>query len=253
MKHFLFVLFMLAALPSSYAETKNPCSAVTSDSITRHVPVSGVIVSKRDVNGICEVILKIRQEYVPVYVSPDFVIAGEMFQNKKQITKKITEELKKKSFTLYRERLDKCVSIKYRPQGSIEQTIYMITDPKCSHCNLAMKKIKEIADVYQAEVKIILYSVHGSSGQKKVIEAICRNFDFNQYADKNWIYQNETNKYQCSNGIERAKQNGKTMKRLGVTGVPVFYLGSGKKIVGADMPALIKSLNLEKTRIAGTY
>ena len=248
MKRLLFTLLFIFAVSPVHAE--NPCATITPDSITRHVPVSGAIISKRNVNGICEVILKIRQEYVPVYVTPDFVIAGEMFQDKKQITKNIIDKLKEKNFILYRKPLDQCVSMKYTPQGDIKQTIYMITDPECPYCDRAAKKIKKIAGNYQAEVKIILHSVHGKAGRGKVIEAICRNLDFDQYTNKNWIKENKTNEYQCGAGTARLKQTEKIIKKLGITGVPVFYLGGGKKIVGANMPALIKALNSEKLGVA---
>lgn len=248
MKRLLFTLLFIFAVSPAHAE--NPCDTITTDSITRHVPVSGAIISKRNVNGICEVILKIRQEYVPVYVTPDFVIAGEMFQDKKQITKNIIDRLKEKGFILYRKRLNQCVSMKYRPQGDIKQVIYMITDPECPYCDRAAKKIKKIADNYQAEVKIILHNVHGKAGRGKVIEAICRNLDFDQYTNKNWIKENKTNEYQCSAGIKLLKQTNQIIKKIGITGVPVFYLESGKKIVGANMPALIKALNSEKPSVA---
>ncbi len=248
MKCLLFPFLFIFAVSPAHAE--NPCATIPPDSITRHVPVSGAIISKRNVNGICEVILKIRREYVPVYVTPDFVIAGEMFQDKKQITKNVIERLKEKDFLLYRKSLDQCVSMQYRPQGDIKQTIYMITDPECSYCDRAIKKIKKIADDYKAEVKIILHSVHGPAGQKKVVESICRNLDFDQYTNKNWIKENKTNEYQCSAGIKLLKQTNQIIKKLGITGVPVFYSESGRKIVGANMPALIKALNSEKPSVA---
>ena len=247
MKGLVFVLLFIFSVSPSYGE--NPCKAVTPENITNHVPVSGTIISKRNVNGICEVILKIRQEYVPVYVTPDFVIAGEMFQNKKQITKNMIDRLKEKDFFLYRKHLDQSVSMKYRPQGDIKQTIYMITDPECPHCDRAAKKIKIIANNYQAEVKIILHSVHGEAGRKKVIEAICRNLDFDQYTGKEWIKENKTNMYQCSAGSEKLTHTEEIIKKLEITGVPVFYLESGAKVIGADMPALIKGLNAEELRV----
>ena len=248
MKGLFFVFLFIFFASSSYAE--NPCEAITPENITNHVPVSGIIMSKRNVNGICEVILKIRQEYVPVYVTPDFVIAGEMFQNKKQITKNMIDRLKEKDFVFYRKRLDQSVSIRYRPQGDIKQTIYMITDPQCPHCDRAAKKIKIIANNYQAEVKIILHSVHGEAGREKVIEAICRNLDFDQYTNKKWIKKNRTNTYQCSAGTEKIIQTERIIKKLGITGVPVFYLENGAKVIGADMPGLIKALNSAKSRFA---
>ena len=248
MKHLFFTLLFLFTVPSAHAE--DPCAAITPDSITRHVPVSGAIISKRNVNGLCEVILKIRQEFVPVFVTPEFVVAGEMFQDKKQITKNVIERLKEKDFFLYKKSLDQCASMQYRPQGDIKQTIYMITDPECSYCDRAIKKIKKIADNYKAEVKIILHSVHGQAGRGKVIEAICRNLDFDRYTDKNWIKENKTSQYQCSTGVKQLNQTEQIIKKLGITGVPVFYLKNGKKIVGANMPALIKALNLEKSKVA---
>ena len=242
------ILFFLCSYTVCLGE--NYCDNITPNDITRHIPVSGTIVSKRSVNDLCEVILKVRQEYIPVYVTPKYIIAGEMFQNKTQVSGNKIEKLKADQSLLFQNQLNKCVSIRYRPEKSI-RSIYVITDPECSYCNKANRKIKKIADDYNAELKIILYSVHGMAGQKKAIEAICRNLNFDQYAGKNWMKKNKSDEYQCKKGNKIFAQTKKIINEFGMAGVPMFLLDDGTKIVGANMPALIKALNLQKLKTDG--
>ena len=70
------------------------CDNVTMDSIKKHTPVPPAdIISKRQTFGMCEVILKIGTNLIPLYVADNYVIAGEIYSNKTQVTQATLDKL----------------------------------------------------------------------------------------------------------------------------------------------------------------
>ncbi len=104
MKNTLFLVILLTTmifLPihSKAEESTIICKDITLAGMQNHVPIPpATILSKQEINGICEVILDINGQYVPVYAGKNFVIAGEMFQDKKQITQTRLDGLRAQNF-----------------------------------------------------------------------------------------------------------------------------------------------------------
>ena len=230
---------------NTYAEESkdSACKDITLASLQTHVPIPpATILSKQSVNGICEVILDINGQYVPVYAGKSYVIAGEMFQDKMQVTQTRLDNLKAQNFIRLKPDIEKCVAMSYAPKGQINNTIYMITDPVCPFCHQAESQLKEFAETHTVKIKIIFASVHPPVGRQKAVEAVCRNFGFDNYINSNWRDENKTDQYQCQTGIDLINASEKISAQLGIDGVPVFFLENGQRVDGADMTALANVL-----------
>jgi len=238
MRKCLVLLLILLQASVAYAGV---CTGITIDSLREHVPIPPAqIVSKRDVYGLCEVILKINNEYVPIYATSKFVIAGEMFVNRHQITQESLARIKAKFFLKFKKVADKLTAFTYRPKGKIRHTIYMFTDPVCPFCHRAEKDIKQIADQYKAQVKFIFFPVHIPIGEEKAVEAVCKGLTANKYLQGSW---RKDSGWQCKKGKEFIKESESFAKKLGVRGVPTFFLDNGEMIVGANLSLLRQELS----------
>jgi thiol:disulfide interchange protein DsbC len=228
------------------------CKGITMQALRARVPIPpAAILSKRDVNGVCEVILDIRGEFVPVYAGKDYVIAGEMYQARKQITQATISGLKAKRFTSLKPEVEKCVAMTLKPKGkAVSQTVYMITDPVCPFCHRAETRLKEFTQKYGAAFKIVFNSVHPPVGTQKAIEAVCRGLSAEDYLKGAWKKDNKTQQYQCPKGTELIKRSESVTKKLGVRGVPVFYLENGETVVGANIPALARALSKKSVKVS---
>jgi thiol:disulfide interchange protein DsbC len=248
MKKTLFLALLLATmifLPihSNAEEPSNICKDMTLAAMQTHVPIPpATILSKQEINGICEVILDINGQYVPVYAGKNFVIAGEMFQDKKQITQTRLDGLKAQKFIRLKPEIEKCIAMSCAPSKEAKQTVYMITDPVCPFCHQAESQLKDFAETHQVEFKIILASVHPPIGRQKAVEAVCRTLSLDNYINLNWQDENKTDQYQCQEGIDLINVSEKISAQLGINGVPVFFLENGQRIDGADMSALANAL-----------
>jgi thiol:disulfide interchange protein DsbC len=220
------------------------CKNITLEAMQAHVPIPpSTILSKQEVNGVCEVILDINGQYVPVYAGKSFIIAGEMFQDKKQITQSRIDCLNAEKFIRLKPDIEKCVALICKPKKEIKHTVYMITDPVCPFCHQAESQLKEFAEKNAVAFKIILASVHPPVGKQKAIEAVCRKLSIDDYIRQTWKDENKTDQYQCRDGSRLIEASEKITGYLGIDGVPVFFLENGQRINGADMPALRSALS----------
>jgi len=248
---FVSIALMLSGVAFA-SDMANPCNAVTLGSLRQQVPIPpATILSKKAVAGMCEVILDIRGQYVPVYAGPDYVIAGEMFKDRKQVTQETITGLRAKRFRALKNEVDKCVAMTLKSSsGKVDKTVYMITDPVCPYCHRAETRLREFADRYGAEFKLVLYSVHPPVGRRKAVEAVCRGLSAEAYLDGKWKQENLTDKYQCKAGAGLIKRTEELVRKMGVRGVPMFYLSDGTLVQGANMPALARALSSEKLRVS---
>ncbi len=241
---FLVGLFFLALLPI-YAY--GGCEEITLESIQKHVPFElpsdTEIISQREVKGLCEVIVRIRGRYAAFYVGKDFVISGQMFSNKESIPFQEIEKKQTKLFLNLKNDLEKVVAIMYTPSPTAHHAVYMFTDPRCPWCNRMVPEIKRMADEYNIVVKLIFYPVHLPRGKEEAIEAICRKLDLPAYLNGEWKKENKTKSYQCEKGKKLIKTSMEIGKKLGISGVPTFYLEDGKMIVGANVRQLEEALS----------
>ena len=256
MKRLTHILLLLAYMlvvsaTTIYAEfnSEAPCKNIDLNWLNQHATIDKAqIVSRQALDGLCEVILKIKADYIPVYAGETFIITGEMFKGKQAVTGPKIKALKKADIRKNIQELDRAAAFEYKPAVSKSRTIYMITDPLCSYCNYAAEHIKNIADKYGATVKAVLYTIHGDQatgegkGYDKSMEAICRKFDLDQYSASDWKKSPVSEKYRCQKGKDLLAASASLIEKLNLRGVPVFILDSGAKITGADMSALEREL-----------
>jgi len=249
MKNTLFLATIMAAMiffpiNAKAEESCDVCKEITLASMQAHVPIPpSKILSKHAVNGICEIILDINGQYVPVYAGKNYVIAGEMFQDKKQLTQTRLDDLKAENFIRLKPDIEKCIAMSYAPQIERKHRIYMISDPVCPFCHQAEAELKGFAETHGVEFKILFSSVHPPVGRQKAIEAVCRKLSLEEYISGTWMDENKTDQYQCREGIDLIAASEKIAAALGLDGVPVFFLENGHRIDGADMPALANALS----------
>jgi len=240
----IVTVILLLPIISQADQSGHACKDITLAAMQTHVPIPPAsILSKQEVNGVCELILDINGQYVPVYAGKNFIIAGEMFQDKKQITQTRIDGLKAKNFLRLKPEIEKCTALTFKPKKAIKHTVYMITDPVCPFCHQAESQLKAFAEKNAVEFKIILASVHPPVGKQKAIEAVCRNLSLDDYIKGTWQEENKTSQYQCQKGLALIDASEKVVTQLGLDGVPVFFLENGQRIDGADMPALEMALS----------
>jgi thiol:disulfide interchange protein DsbC len=220
------------------ADDQNVCQGKNIAWLQNHVPIPPqcVIESVSPINGMCEMILKAGPNYIPIYVKDDFVLAGEMFSHKKQITEEHITKLKEVAIKDNIKSLDEATAFTYTSKGAGEtkKTVYMITDPLCPYCAQATDKIKNLIDKNHATLKTILYTVHGEEGIKKTNTAICKSFNLDQYADPKWKKDKSDNQT-CERALNLAKKSKELAQKIGISGVPMFIFDDGRMVSGANM------------------
>lgn len=228
---------------TGFARESTPCRNIDLDWLRTHSPIpAGQIVSKQNMDSLCEIVLKIGNEYVPLFAGDDFIIAGEMLKRRTQVTRKRIDALKVENYAKLIPQLDAVAGIVYLPAENNGRTIYLITDPLCGHCNTAAEKIVPLAETYGVAVKAVFYSVHGQEGDNKSIEAVCRDFSLDQYTENKWKSRPFDERHRCKRGEERVNAAKKVIGKAGIGGVPVFIFDDGRFVNGANMTAVEKIL-----------
>ena len=243
MKKSIFLASVLMAFMIFTTHAADPCGFIDLSWLKTHSPIPpGNIVSKRSVGSLCEIILQIENEYVPLFAGQDFIIAGEMLQNRKQVTKERIDSLKAEQFKSILPQLDTVTAITYRPVKSTNRKIYMITDPLCPYCSVAAEKILQLADAVGFSVNTVLYSVHGMEGDNKILEVVCKNYSLGQYSEEEWKNTPFDEKDRCEKGEKLIEATREIIAKAGITGVPVFIFQNGKFVNGANMTAIERIL-----------
>lgn len=247
---FSLTVFIVELKPNQAYAGGSVCDTVTLESIQKHTPVPPAqIVSKKDVMGMCEVVLKIGTELYPLYATDKFVIAGEIFADRKQVTKDTMDKLKavvdedtKKRFSSIKSELDKYAGITYTPKGQIKQKLYMFGTPTCPHCVRAANELQPILDSTNTKLVFLLEG----SGETRALsaDAICKKLDLPTYNARKWITKDSSNESKmCEVGKEKVDKATSLAGQLGVRGVPTFFLEDGSQIVGANMPEIKRRLS----------
>ena len=221
------------------------CDSTTIETMKRHTPIpQAEIISKREVLGMCEVILKIGAENIPVYATDKFVLAGELFSEKKQITRETLDKLEglaaeenKKNFYQIRPKLDVFAGITYTPKGKVKHRLYMFGSPLCGYCTKASREIQPILDETGTELVILLQG--GGDARTKSIQAICSNVDLQGYNARKWETAPTDN---CKNAEKKVDGASEVANQLHVKGVPTFFVDDGTMVIGANLPELKRIL-----------
>jgi len=244
LKVVLCVLFCLSFLNPGFSA--GLCDKVNLTTLKTHIPFTlpkeSQIVAKREIKGLCEVILKIKNRSLPLYVGNDFVILGQMFSYKRNVAQSQIKEIQTKTFTDLKPQIEEMAVIVYKPSPTATHVVYMFTDPLCPWCHKAEEEIKQVVDKYNVTLKIIFYPVHLPKGKERAIEAVCRKLDLDTYLRGDWKKENKTKEYQCKEGKQLLENSMSLGKKLGVSGVPTFFLDNGNKVVGANITKLQMAL-----------
>ena len=247
----LGIIFCLSLAVTAIAQNKvGACQGIDLHWIQKHAPVpSAKIVFQKEVEGLCEMILDIGGEMVPLYAGREFLIAGEMFVNKRQVSQQSIMTLQserdsemKKRFAEIKPRLEQNVAFQYKPAIKGKKSLYMFTDPLCPYCNKAGNELKTVADQSGITIKAIIFNVHGDPGRENAVAAVCRKYDFEQYLRSDWKSQSKGKEDDCESGRQLYDQSMQIGRDMGIRGVPFFVTEDGEIIRGADLDAIKKAL-----------
>ncbi len=221
---------------------RDPCENVSMEAIGRHKPYpSGFILSKRPVHGFCEVIVQEGDKKIPMYYKEDFIITGEMVDDKKSITKEGFLHLISKDFFTLRSQFDSSVAIHYVPQGETRHTLYMFASPGCPNCKEALMELLPVLDQTRTELKILILAK--GSMEDLAIKTICRKMDLDTYIAKKWLEVAEDGKRgSCPDGLRILASSNELGVKFGVKAVPVFITDIGIILSANQLPTVINLL-----------
>jgi hypothetical protein len=244
---FFILLGALLIFPANIYAENDVCTDVDEKAIQVHLSLSEFkIINKKPVSGLCEVIIKVDSDNIPLYYSKGFIIAGKMFKDREHLTGKTLEKLQKDNFISNLPLLKKAIAFTYKPQKAVGKVLYMFTDPICPHCSTANSEIMKFADKYGVEINIVLTSMNGEKSTKKCIEALCRGFEFTDYIKKEWKESEDTNNYQCREGKDKYAIAATVSENLNVNSAPMFFSEDGKSISGANIIEIKNALEVYK-------
>jgi len=202
--------------------------------LTDHVPIPPYRVeSKREIFGLCEMILNINGQLIPVYATKDFLISGEMFSYRRQITQNQLETVKNKVVRESIAKLETLRYVSYKPEGVKEgRYFYFISDPDCPFCEKVKAEVKELADKYGYEIRLIWYPLpFHREAKPKAVSFLCEGKTYEDYIRSEW-----GNK-QCEEGKKEVEKNIRILSSM-VQGTPVFIFPDGKVVAGANIKRL---------------
>ncbi len=204
-----------------------------------NVPIPAYkVVSERDVHGLCEIILNIQGHFVPIYATKDFVIAGEMFSHKKQVTQRQIWEIKSKilkdKFKTSQKDLNSLSVAEFNPKA--KKFVYFIVDPLCPYCEQAKSKLADMAKKHNFGVKLVFYPVHGAPAIRDIKGFICSHKTFKDYLIGDFGTGS------CQKGEEYAQKSINTCQKLMVNGTPTIITYKGDFILGYQPQKVLESL-----------
>lgn len=233
------VLIFASSVESSRGEV---CQELTPQLIKNHLALDEfTVVSVRELNGLCEVIINSNNRLITFYGNRKFLVSGEMYENGVSLTESKLYDINKSILKSAINDIDGCVVFTYEPtEIKTETTLYMFTDPLCPFCNKAGGEIKEISDRLGFRVKVLLLNVHGEKGRAKCIEAVCRNaanpsFNLAEYNSPEWKKGDADKEFACQKGSELVDRTEKLSEKLGIDSVPFFFINDGRHVSGASI------------------
>ncbi len=251
---FIVVLVLFIPVLAKTAK-KGVCSGITIATVKKHIPnfPEARIYSKKEVEGLCELMVEANGRYYPLYIGKNFVLIGNLFREGKNLTRESFNTVRnkelanlKKNFKTMVPEVEKLVVMKYKPSKSARRILYMFTDPVCPYCARAEKQIKQIAKENDVYLKVLFFPVHRPRGWDLASVAVCKGFGLDTYLAKDWEKKVNPSKEKCSKGEDILKATDILVRKLQITGVPTFILDNGDRVSGANMEALKKMLSSAK-------
>lgn len=228
---FLAVYFLLAVfcLPVFAEKIPDVCQDIDSAAIGRHIPnlPPFTIEGRAAVPGdLCEVMIRLEEDIVPVYVSKDFAIIGDMFAKGDHLTRTSIDARNEAAFKNNRAALAEVTAFIYKPKNATK-SLYFITDPDCVYCEKSKKPLKDFADQYGIEIRVVFYPLPMHEGAKEKAEkALCTPMSFEDYLGNK--YPDKT----CKEGAERVAKGIDLLQKIKINGTPTFITDRGQTIVG---------------------
>jgi len=248
------------------------CSHVDMDWLSLQAPLPGnaKIVYKKDLGGLCEIVLSLDGALVPLYAGEDFLLVGKLFKNKKLITretldsledvaekermkadekKALEKEKRKRFFQKNLSILEELTLFSFKP-GQADTFLYVVTDPNCSYCKKLMPDLETLAMENHLEIKVVLFPVLGPKSREMAVQAICEAYSYEDYGHIQ--FQEDT--LDCPRA---ARYLGKVMpffSRAAFSFVPVVVSGDGTWVVEGNNIAQVKAhLGIDCDEGAGNF
>jgi thiol:disulfide interchange protein DsbC len=231
--------------------------AITIQDIAKNVPFStqGVeIVKETPVgNGIYEVVVKIPKTkenpqaefmpYVVVYASKDFVIAGNLFKNKQNLTMQtinqymqpVIEKRIKNGGEYAKTHLSELNALsvaQYKSQKANGKILFVFTDPACPACKESNKNLINIANKTGYTIKIIPMASHQES-IPLWNGFICGHKNFQDFVTGNYKPADK-----CQSTMNYVGNASQLANKMGIFATPTFVTSDGKVIVGDNLSQL---------------
>lgn len=249
MKWMLRFFMLLLSVLSSSVSAESICKHVDMDWLCRQAafPPEAKIIYKKDLGALCEVVLTLDGNLVPLYSGADFLLVGKLFKNKKIIThetldalqdvareeqrkadeKMILEAEKRKAF--FKQNLgvlNDLTLFSFKP-GSAGEFLYIITDPNCSHCKQLMSELEMVAMEKHLEIKVILYPFLDTESRDMAAQAICKKYSYEAY--KQIVFQPDTRG--CAQANVFLEKTMTFFSKADLSFVPVVISGVGAWVV----------------------
>ncbi len=207
MKRFSLITIVLILMCSTAANgsAASICDVVNIPWMSTQIPLpqNARIIFKQESGALCEIILSLNGNIVPVYAGNGFILAGQLFKDRQSVTQAtlntipdvIEKEKRRAAFEKARKKekarkflkanaqsLEKRVSLSFTPEHA-DKAIYVITDPRCSHCKQLLPGLKEVGRKSHTKINVIIYPLLGAESKILAAHAICNQYTFDQYLD----------------------------------------------------------------------
>ena len=250
---FTALIMIISSITVFAAEKQNPCKGKDIEWLKKHIPVPrSVIASKKNVNGMCEIILNAKNKMLSIYATNEFIVTGKMYKDKVRVTDATLNILKKDITKNNIGGLKNATAFTYTPENPSGKVLYMLTDPLCPYCSKAAKEIKDVADETGVTIKTVLYTVHDEDGEKKCKKAICNNMSFEEYINTDWNTE-KTDDISCDKADKLLEKAEEIASKLGVPSVPAFIFEDGQRVAGTNIDKIAAILKQDSSLAASNH
>jgi thiol:disulfide interchange protein DsbC len=182
---------------------------------------------------------------VPVYLGDTFVIAGGMFQDRKDITGEGLKRITSQKFLALRHDIDQAVAFRYIPSGPVKHVLYLFASPTCAHCEELLGRIKPLLDETRTDLRVLF--IANGMAEKLAIEAICCKVDLETYLAKQWMRPIGAELLTCADGVAMLRRSNNLSHRIGITWVPTVFTDKGVMLEGPQLTTLKAMLQEAET------
>jgi hypothetical protein len=265
----VLIFFVLLGL-SGGVSAEPICSHIDMDWLGQQAPLPGDarIVQKKDQGGVCEVILALEGDLIPVYAGKDFLLVGKLFKKGEFITgetlaslaevareerskadeKEALDREKRKAFLQKNIKvLDDLTLFSFKP-GKADRFLYVVTDPNCSHCKKLLPELEILAMENHLEIRVILFPMLGSKSREMAVQAICQKFSYEAYGQMQFVPDSPG----CSQADLLLEKIIPFFSEAGFSFVPVVISGDGAWVVeGSDLAQVKQHLGISCDEVDG--